>query len=263
MMAELHPRILVTRPVAQAAGQSELLRQQGANPVELPLLEIIPTAEDDSGYPLLKSRVMDLDLYHKIIFISANAVIQGMELIDQFWPQLPIGIEWLAIGQQTANKLADYGIAAQQPEQGYDSESLLQLEQLQHVENQRILIMRGQGGRTTLAEQLEQRGAKVEYADLYQRRAPDYTSEQISSTIGTDMPAGILLTSGEALSNFTDLIGQYSLQQLLCCLIVVPSERIARIAKDLGYTRVIIAKGPDNRSMAETVLSNIDTDDRP
>ncbi len=51
MMVELHPRILVTRPVAQAAGQSELLRQQGADPVELPLLEIIPTAEDDSGYP--------------------------------------------------------------------------------------------------------------------------------------------------------------------------------------------------------------------
>ena len=260
-MAEHKPRILVTRPAAQAAGQSALLQQLGALPVELPMLKIVPTAESDSSYPLLKSRILDLDLYHKVIFISTNAVHQGIDLIDQYWPQLPIGIEWFAIGKQTATRMADEGLIAAQSDRGYDSEALLSLPQLQDIIDQKILIMRGQGGREKLAEVLQQRGAKVEYADLYSRQAPGYTSDEISSTIGTEKIAGVLITSGEALQNFTALLCT-GRPQLFNTLIVVPSQRIARIAAGLGYTRVITASGPDNRSMAETVLSNIDTDDR-
>ncbi len=83
------PRILVTRPAHQAAGQATLLESLGAEPVLLPLLEIKPVTESDSGFNLLKSRVMDLDLYQKVIFISGNAVTYGIDLIDQYWPQLP------------------------------------------------------------------------------------------------------------------------------------------------------------------------------
>ena len=260
-MAEQKPRILVTRPEAQAAEQSALLLQLGAQPVELPMLKIVPTTESDTDYPLLKSRIMDLDLYHKVIFISANAAYQGINLIDQYWPQLPIGIAWFAIGKQTAARMAEDGITATLSDHGYDSEALLSLPQLQDISDQKILIMRGQNGREKLAEVLRQRGAKVEYADLYSRQAPDYTSDEISSTIGTEKISGALITSGEALQNFTAQLCA-DRPQLFDTLIVVPSQRIARIASELGYTRVITASGPDNRSMAETVLSNIDTDDR-
>lgn len=260
-MAE--PGILVTRPRHQAAGQAELLTSMGAQPVLLPLLEITPTSEDDSQYPLLKSRILDLDLYHKIIFVSANAVHTGMDLIDQYWPQLPVGIEWLAIGKQTCQQLSHYGISATPPEQGYDSEALLQLPALQQLEDQRILIMRGTGGRELLAEQLQARGARVDYADLYQRTAPDYTSAQISSTIGNKDVAAALITSGEALHNLDQLLQQQpQLNFLKTALIVVPSSRIASLARPLGYTRVIVANGPDDRSMAEAVLSNLDMDEK-
>lgn len=260
-MAE--PGILVTRPRHQAMGQAELLTSLGAQPVLLPLLEITPTSEDDSQYPLLKSRILDLDLYHKIIFVSANAVHTGMDLIDQYWPQLPVGIEWLAIGKQTCQQLSHYGISATPPEQGYDSEALLQLPALQQLEDQRILIMRGTGGRELLAEQLQARGARVDYADLYQRTAPDYTSAQISSTIGNKDVAAALITSGEALHNLDQLLQQQpQLNFLKTALIVVPSSRIASLARPLGYTRVIVANGPDDRSMAEAVLSNLDMDEK-
>lgn len=265
------PRILVTRPAHQAAGQAALLESIGAEPVLFPLLEIKPVVESDPGFNLLKSKVMDLDLYHKVIFISGNAVTYGIDLIDQYWPQLPVGIEWLAIGRQTAAQLDNLGISATQPPDGYDSEALLAMPQLQQIATDKILIMRGEGGRETLAEQLRQRGAKVDYADLYQRTAPHYTSEQISSTIGsasnnstssTEPLTAVLITSGEALNNLTQLITDHSLKQLLHTTLVVPSERVARIAAELGYTRVITASGPDNQAMAEAVLSTIDMDDR-
>lgn len=260
-MAE--PGILVTRPRHQAAGQAALLSRMGGHPIVLPLLEITPVDEGDSGYALLKSRILDLDLYHKIIFVSANAVRTGMELIDQYWPQLPVGIEWLAIGQQTCAQLSHYGISASQPEQGYDSEALLQLPALQSLQDQRILIMRGSGGRELLAQQLTQRGARVDYADLYQRTAPDYTCAEISSTIGNKHVAAALITSGEALHNLDRLIQQQpQLKNLKTALIIVPSSRIARLARPLGYTRVTVANGPDDRSMAEAVLSNLDMDEK-
>lgn len=257
-----NPRILVTRPAHQAAGQAELLTSLGLDPIQLPLLEITPVNESDPGFALLKSRIMDLDLYHSVIFISANAVTAGMDLIDQYWPQLPIGIQWLAIGRQTAIKLETYGITALQSAAGYDSEALLSLPQLQQVDEHRVLIMRGAGGRETLAQQLSQRGARVDYADLYRRSLPPYTSRQISSTIGEKPFAAVLLTSGEALNNLTKLISEHGLKTLQRTTLVVPSERVARIANELGYTRVITASGPDNQAMAETVLSTIDMDDR-
>ncbi len=267
----LKPRILVTRPAHQAAGQAALLETLGAEPVLLPLLEITPVDASDPDFNLLKSKVMDLDLYHKVIFISANSAICGIDLIDQYWPQLPVGIEWLAIGRQTAAQLNNLGITATQSPEGYDSEALLSLPQLQQIETDKILIMRGNGGRETLAEQLTQRGAKVDYANLYQRTAPHYTSEQISSIIGNVSSrstysakplSAILITSGEALNNLTHLIADHNLKKLLHTTLVVPSERVARIAAQLGYTRVITASGPDNQAMAETVLSTIDMDDR-
>lgn len=257
------PGILVTRPHHQAEGQAERLSGLGLQPVLLPLLEIIPTDESSSAYPLLKSRILDLDLYHHVIFISANAVQFGMDLIDQYWPQLPVGIEWLAIGQQTAARLSHYGISATPPEQGYDSEALLRLPSLQTLTDQRILIMRGAGGRELLGEQLQARGARVDYADLYQRTAPDYTSAQISSSIGNTVVAAALITSGEALHNLDQLQHQQpQLNFIKTALMVVPSSRVARQAKSLGYTRVIVANGPDDRSMAEAVLSNLDMDEK-
>jgi len=257
-----NPRILVTRPAHQAPDQAALLADLGFDPVQLPLLEIAPVTESDPAFPLLKSRIMDLDLYHTVIFISANAVIAGMDLIDQYWPQLPVGIEWLAIGRQTALKLHEFGISATQSPAGYDSEALLALPQLQQMKEKKVLIMRGEGGRETLAEQLSQRDARVDYADLYRRSLPHYTSGQISSTIGDTPLAAVLVTSGEAVSNLTRLITDHRLGALKHTTLVVPSERVARIADELGYTRVITASGPDNQAMAETVLSTIDMDDR-
>lgn len=256
------PRVLVTRPEHQAQGQTVLLASMGIDPVPLPLLDITPIAETDPTFPLLRSRIMDLDLYHKIIFTSANAVTAGMELIDQYWPQLPIGIEWFAIGQQTALKLKSYSIAAQYSPAGYDSEALLSLPLLQNIAEQKILIMRGEGGRETLAKQLTQRNAKVDYANLYRRGMPHYTSEQIMGTISDKSLAAILLTSGEAMNNLTQLIDKHALKALKHTTLVVPSARVARIAAELGYTRIITASGPDNQAMAETVLSTIDMDDR-
>ena len=58
------------------------------------------------------------------------------------------------------------------PAQGMNTEALLKLPELHQIDGQRFLILRGVGGRETLATQLRARGAHVDYAECYRRVEP-------------------------------------------------------------------------------------------
>ncbi len=257
-------RILVTRPSHQAHQQADLLRAQGADPVLLPLLEIAPLPETDPRFQHSKQCVLDLDLYHAVIVISANAARLGLDLIDDYWPQLPLGVHWMAIGASTAALLHDCGIDARHSRAGYDSEALLQTPELQQVEGLRILLLRGDTGREALASELHSRGARVDQAILYRRSRPILEPDCIESAIYAAPLSAILITSGESLSNLVALAQQIKrddgLAHLQWCPLVVPSQRIAALATEAGFKQVILASGPDDQSMIGALLTKIDAE---
>ncbi|WP_432696905.1 uroporphyrinogen-III synthase [Marinobacterium sp. YM272] len=241
-------RVLVTRPAHQSGGLIAALREHGAEPVSLPLLEIAPIDESDSSaWNRIKGRILDLDLYAGVIFISPNAARIGEQWIDTYWPQLPVGVHWLAIGAGTAATLEGLGIPAYHVPGGFDSEALLADPLLADVREKRFLILRGEGGRELLAETLRSRGAEVDYADLYRRVCPDYSPTHIKSTIYAKQLSVILITSGMALDNLLELAGAEP--DLLETALIVPSQRIADLARARGFTRIRIADGPDDSSM--------------
>lgn len=245
-------RVLVTRPVHQAQGQIRQLEALGAEPVALPLLEIAPIDETEpAAFQTIKSRILELDLYAGVIFVSPNAARLGADWIDQYWPQLPLGVHWLAVGAATADALEQAGIPASHVPGGHDSEALLRARVLQNVADQRYLILRGTGGRELLAETLRARGARVDYADLYRRRCPHYPSAVIQSTIFKPRLSAILITSGQALEHLLELAGASPV--LFDTLIVVPSQRVASLARARGCNRIRIADGPDDRSMIRAI----------
>ena len=258
-------RVLVTRPPHQNAGQVEQLRAWGAEPVAFPVLDIQPYEAPSPAFHQAKARVLDLDLYQSVIFISANAARFGAELIDSYWPQLPIKVHWLAIGQKTASLLTDYGIDAETAALGYDSEALLESPALQAVEGSRILIIRGSGGREKLAETLRQRGAQVDYADLYARVCPAYEAAYVQKILYQQQPDALLITSGEGLSNLLQLASGNQQQLptttlLKNCQLVVPSERIAQQARLAGFKRIKTAKSADDHSMISALLPATDAE---
>lgn len=246
-------RILVTRPAHQAGGQAQQLEALGADAVVLPLLEIHAIGEDEPAlYQQIKNKLLDLDLYSAVIFVSRNAARIGTQWIDTYWPQLPLGVHWMAIGAATAATLEAEGIPTYRAASGYDSEALLADPLLSDVAGQRILIMRGEGGRELLAETLRNRGAQVDYADLYRRRCPEHPAALIKSTIYAQALSGILITSGEALENLLRLAGTGP--ELLKTELVVPSQRLAALATARGFTRIRVADGPDDPSMIRALL---------
>ncbi|WP_207061590.1 uroporphyrinogen-III synthase [Motiliproteus sp. SC1-56] len=250
-------RVLVTRPAHQADALCQHLQALGAEAVRFPTLAIHPCTPDNPQYSSLKQKFLDLDHYHAVIFVSANAARLGHEWIDSYWPQLPLRIHWLAVGQATARTLSELGIPAQHPDQAMDSEALLALPILQELDHQRVLICRGEGGRELLAQTLQARGAQVDYAELYRRGCPTYSSADIESIIYKSPPTVMLVTSGEALDNLVRLCRQVNQQfeasALRRRLLVVPSPRVAEQAHQLGFEQVREAANATDGAMLEAL----------
>jgi len=234
-------RVLVTRPLAQSRGLSEAIRQRGGDPVELPLLEIIPLPAAQLPHGELASA----DL---LIFVSANAVQHGLAALGE----LPAGLQLAAIGRASAERLAQAGYpVVLQPAQ-QDSEGLLGLPQLQNLQGRRVVIVRGEGGREKLAEGLRARGAQVEYLAVYRRQCPAWDTTAVSAALGADV---ITISSGEALENLARLAQQPGAAGLRDKPLLVFHSRIAGRARDLGFTlKPVVAVAPADEAVVTGLI---------
>jgi uroporphyrinogen-III synthase len=252
-------RILITRPQHKQQALSDLLTMHGALVEKLAAIEIKAIDASDSHYGLLKQHILDLDLFDIIICISANAARIAGDLIDQYWPQLPIKIQWLAIGHATASALEKYDIAAQAVTGNSDSETLLTHPQLQQIAGKKVLILKGNSGRELLSEILTQRRATISEANLYNRLIPVYTDERIKGVLYSHSFSAILTTSAQAITNLTIIARgskeQFCIKSLLETPLIVPSSRVANVAKTLGYQRITVAPAADDQSMIAALLS--------
>lgn len=233
------PGIILIRPKGQNESLESRFREKGFSPLVYPVLDIVEVPIDDVS----RQRVMNLDVYDHVIFVSRNAVGFGLPYVDQYWPQLPMRLKWYAIGQASAAALEAEGIDAITPAEA-TSEGLLQMKPLQDLANARVLIFRGVGGRETLAEGLASRGAKVDYVEVY-KREPALISQEGVQTVNS-MQSGIVLAySGESLRAFCDSFSPESSR----FVIIVPTDRVKQVALALGFESISVAGGPDDDAM--------------
>ncbi|WP_269618856.1 uroporphyrinogen-III synthase [Zhongshania sp. BJYM1] len=233
-------RVLVTRPADRSAELAAALTAAGAECVLQPLLDIAPLTQADHGEAIQKSRslLMNLDRYQCVIFISVNAVQYGLDQIEQYWPQWPMDIDVFAIGAATAAALAERDVVVRHSALAMNSESLLACAELQNIAQAKILIVRGVGGREYLATELTKRGAIVDYVECYQRCKPDIDGGQLRALLLQHRINMVALNSGETLSHFTELLGSVA----FAYPVLVPSPRVATLAKNQGYQSVIEAE---------------------
>lgn len=252
-------RILVTRPPGRADTLLQALAAAGAVCSHLPLMQIDALAEPEhlDIIRLTRSRIMDLDNYRRIIFISVNAVEYGMALIDEFWPQWPQRLSAYAIGEATAAALQQWGIACQSAGGAMNSESLLGHKELQNLDHDKVLIVRGLGGREALATSLRERGAVVDYAECYQRKSPTLEHGELHALLVKQQINAVCLNSGETLDYFYQHCPPTSCSETLA--LVLPGQRVAGLASELGYTRIIQA---ENASTAATLAALGKMDER-
>jgi len=224
----------------QAEHLCQLIAEKGGQPVRLPVIEIV---EIDDKSALLECRKQSLDI---AIFISANAVEKTLPTLQNHLPP-----QVIAVGKRTAQTLKAWGLTALCPPPPFNSEALLSMPQMQTVTGKQIVIFRGEGGRELLAETLQQRGATVNYVQVYRRVQPP-TPAWIANT-QVDI---IIVTSQEGLRNlFAMLDGQSWLRHTP---LVVMSTRIRAEAERLGVDApVFVASAASDEGLLEGVLQCI------
>jgi uroporphyrinogen-III synthase len=251
--------ILVTRPEHQADNLSQLIEQQGGTAVRFPTLEIV--CRDNSEE--VRSALTNLDKYHWIIFISANAVNFALKgnsgkiaaTKSSLTPLLQRG-RLAAVGQSTAQHLKMAGLPVDLvPEKNYNSEALLAMPELQQINGQNILIVRGEGGREQLATTLRNRGAEVSYLEVYKRVVPHIDSSHVINLLVQKKIDVITVTSAEALQNLSLMLDNKNNKLLSLVPLVVVSDRIRCIAADMGFNRIAVADSPIDTAILETVIT--------
>lgn len=241
-------RVLLTRPQAQSASLVARVTERGGRVCELPLIEIEPVT-DAAARQAIKNRILDLDRYHAAIFISTNAARLGLEWIDALWPQLPTGLAAYAVGPGTAQMLKALPWPVHCSDKGVTSEDLLALPGLKDINGQRIALFRGVGGRELIAETLRERGAIVDYLELYRRRTPDHSSDMLARLVERENINAVVVTSAQILDVLINSLHE-EVAVLKTVPVLVPSARVRQRALDAGLSNVINAGGADD----ETVL---------
>jgi uroporphyrinogen-III synthase len=239
--------ILVTRPEHQAGSLIKAIEQAGGTAVLFPVIEILPVDNQQA----IRRCWKQVAGYHWLVFISANAVnfaasLNGGRII------LPKTVKVAAIGQATARALQRHNIPVSLlPDEGYNSEALLKMADWQQLPGQRFLIVRGVGGREKLAETLKQRGAAVDYLEVYRRNQPRNDPQRVKKLLDRNALSAIVLTSGEAVKNLWDILDQD--KTVLSIPLVVISSRIAQIASRLGFEKIKVSQGPSEAAIIESL----------
>lgn len=205
------PRLIVTRPRAQAGPWVDALVARGVDAVAVPLIEIGPPADPQpvaDAWQGLAGRGL-------VVFVSANAVAR-------FFAAMPAGAAWphallaAAPGPGTAERLGAQGVpqaaivapAAEAPQ--HDSEALWQELRRRDWRGRSVLVVRGDGGRDWLIERLAEAGAAVDTVAAYRRLAPELSAEarrQVDDALAAPARHAWLFSSSEAIARLEALDG--------------------------------------------------------
>ncbi len=244
MQSISNPGVLITRPADQLDEVSTLIEQGPARAIPFPLLDIVPIPQDSTA----DGKVLNSDQYQLAIFISRNAVRLGVPILMDSWHGLPQHILWLGVGRSTAAEMSRCDITGIFPELA-SSEGVLSMPETQGVTGKRVLIIRGEGGRELLAATLRQRGAQVDYLEVYRRKKHPWTPAQLMHLLTEERVRAAVVTSGEALQYFSELAGTASRDLTL----LVPSARLMDLARQLGFDRIRLTDGADSGALASGI----------
>lgn len=228
--------VLVTRPAGQAGELVTAIEAAGGHCIGFPVIEISPRSPqaieaDLAGLP-------DPDI---VIFISRNAVEHGLAWSGD-------GVI-AAVGPATAAAIeASARVVDIRPAGGFDSESLLAESALTEVRGKTIRIIRGNGGRELLATTLRERGARVDYLEVYRRCTPDYSEQEIANIAGQierGEIGAIVVMSVESLGNLLSLLPESCRRALAKTRLVTPASRVLKEVTDrLPGCPATLADGP-------------------
>ncbi|HNP37852.1 MAG TPA: uroporphyrinogen-III synthase [Woeseiaceae bacterium] len=246
--------VLLTRPLAQSLELANAIEQRGGTAFVFPSMEIVLRDEHD----ILRD-VNALGAADITVFVSRNAVASGIAYAEG---------QLAAIGPTTAAEIVGAGHAVDIcPTTGFDSEHLLAEPAFADVQGKTIRIIRGNGGRERLANELRARGAKVEYLTTYERRLPEHSAEVVND-LETRWHAGeiaaIVLMSVQSLECLKLLLSPLGRSQLGHTLVVTPASRVLKeVLSQFPDSPAVLCAGPRLNDIVDCLAATANSATRP
>jgi uroporphyrinogen-III synthase len=232
--------IVVTRPRELAGALAAAIEKAGGKPVLFPTIAIEDAPPPDA--------LRHLDAYDLAVFVSPTAVQKVMARV----PAWPKRLQAAAIGAGSRRELERNGVGGVlAPEEGADSEALLEMPELRRVEGKRVVIFRGGTGRPLLGDALAARGASVEYADCYRRALARTDPAPLLALWQSGGVDAVTVSSSEGLKNFVTLVGA---PRLAAIPLFVPHARVAAHAREHGAREVVVS-GPADAAVLERLVA--------
>ncbi len=231
-------RVVVTRARDQARELAERLRAEGAEPVLLPTIELVPPAD---GYAALDAALRALDTFDWIIFTSVNGVAHTCARLEALGrhPRALNRLRVAAIGPATARALRERGVRVDVVPPTYVAEAILEVLPLEPGAG--ILLPRADIARPALREGLRAAGARVVEVAAY-RTVPARPDPGALARLEAGVDA-ITFTSGSTVRHFVTLLGAERARRLARGAVVAAIGPItARVAREMGLPPDVVAR---------------------
>ena len=223
---------MVTRPAHLATELIDAIQQQGGEVICYPTV-IIEPIDSPAQRQHHQQLISQSDL---VILISKNAIEYAHKLIDH---TLLTERTLAVVGQ----KSADHFFSLFQhpvdiiPTISFDSEGLLATTELQSgsIKSKNIVIIRGEGGREHLANRLRERGAIVDYLELYRRKIPEGSDRSPDPDWQSGNIDVVITSSNAILENLYAMTSDENRDALLKTPQIVASQRGQKVAAQLGF----------------------------
>ena len=247
-------RVLVTRSRTQASRLIELLTELGAEPVELPSIEISPLDDYSDLDAALKQTAGMPDRW--VFFTSVNTVeyvwqrLRALGMDARYFAGATIG----SIGPATGQALRDRGIEPDFVPQRSVSEDVIAELSGRNWAGQSVLLPGSAIARDALASGLVGLGADVHRVPAYANTRPSGIEERARDAFqrGIDV---VSFTSSSTVRNLLDILGD-DRQVLGECLTACIGPITAATARELGLTVDIVATEHNVEGLADALVNH-------
>ena len=243
--------LISTRPQKTNLQLSDELKKSEIKLLSFPLTEIHAL----NNYQIFDGVIKNIKTYQHIIFISTNAVHFFLERVKKLSLQIPKNLIFSSIGPTTKLLLQKkLSVDVHFPIKTFDSEHLLKEKIYNNVEGQKILIIRGIGGRERLKNALEEKGGIVNYGECYVRKYVDIDLIQLKSDLVNYHHQFILFSSTNSAKHFIDQLHNIETGWLQNIKIIVNHKKIEGLLSKI-FKNIFVCNNIDTQNIRKLIVS--------
>jgi uroporphyrinogen III methyltransferase/synthase len=244
---------LLTQPESGSGELSKTLELNDAQVIRCPMIRIVST-QASMGLGLLSSIDSSFDW---IIFTSKNAVRFFFEQLEasKVTAAKIRSCKICAVGPQTAELLAAYGISTDLIPRHYTAEGIVEAFATQNKKSLRILYPKGDKARNVINENLAANGHKVYSPVLYRTLPPDDLPKQARKALRKKQVDCAIFTAPSMVENLAKILGDDLFKKTLTSVLIASIGPITSQACHRYGLNVDIEANPHTlASLAEEIL---------